>query len=241
MSNQDIINLGKTVDQFGAAQQDMLDKLADAQQKALDAASNADMRVSALQSATSATTLYVSSAGDDGRSGATEGEAVRSWERLSLLLRGGMFNRVEVSGELVIDYFRYLTAPPSRILFVDKDNGSATLKDATNFAGFCGLWWEGILGVRFNIPVHLDAETAPHGLLNCSENTRHCNSYFNGGAFSQSNRNKAHLCFRGSGGSHKAIFAGSPVSAISGKVFNSVSAGQDPRTFNYIETNIGAA
>ena len=247
MSNQDIINHGKAVDAFGAAQQDMLDKLAEAQQKTLDVANAVDARITNLESVTAGHNIYLAGiTGNDDSNGRSLGQKVKTVERVQPLLIPGARNIVHVLEDMDFDYQLALGADIIVDVRCRNSDGTAdeerliAIKDAINSTSRPGGFAADVSGLVTYNNAHLRLDTArgfahlearsflKSWFLNCSYSKTaqvvNCNllwSYFSG------------LCV--------ANFLNSPINNIAGNVCVGFGAGANPNSssgqYNY-KTNL---
>ncbi len=136
MSDQDIIDLGKQITAFGAAQQTKIDQL----DAAKDSANSAAAAALAVQDVGRRTRIYVDPInGNDTNDGALVARSVKTWAGACALLRAGFAAEFFISSDLDVDESITLNAPPSGILFRGVNGGEKyIIKDATNHATYPG-------------------------------------------------------------------------------------------------------
>lgn len=112
MSDQDIINLGKAITDFGVAHQAKMNQLDAARINANDAAEEA----LAVQSIGNRVRIYVDPInGDDSLDGKVSARAVKTWAAACDLMRSGFGAEVFISSDLNLDSNVTMNAPPSNI------------------------------------------------------------------------------------------------------------------------------
>lgn len=98
MSDQDIINLGKAIADYGVAHQTKMDELNTARQQVV----NTD---ATLKSTSKSTVFFIAhTSGDDANDGKTSATPVKTFARLCVLLERDTYNTINIMEDLEVDY-----------------------------------------------------------------------------------------------------------------------------------------
>ncbi len=198
-------------------------------------------RLDSIESVNPGINIYVSSSGNDSATGDSAANSVRTWQQVLDLMKGGVTNNIWVIGDLLIDYYKLLTSPPSKLTIRPVAGQTARMiaRNHSNVASYTGIWFGGSgCNVFCTVPIYLDS-TSPYGMFS-TDVVGSVDVYYAGGAVTQSSGNTSHLFATINGGTLNTIMAGSPIIGVEGRVYRDVAAGANPNDNKYYISNLTA-